>query len=427
MKRMMVLVLVVLSSAMVFAGGQEEADSSVSVMFQGGEPEVAAVTAALERFTAATGIEVEPLYTPHNVYSERLAGYINSGNMPDVLQFDGPGLFNYVWSGHVAPIAGHITAGAIDDMTASSIAMTTYPLDGELYAASHQDSTVLLYGNRSYLEKVGARIPTSIDDPWTGEEFNRILADLAELDEVTWPLDIMAAYGTRTEWATFGFSPIVQSFGADLINRTTWQADGTINSRAAISALEMVQRWNENGWIVPASAGDNQLFNEDRAAALAWSGHWFWPAAYDALGDDLVAIPLPDFGTGAVSPNGSWVWTISEASEKKDLAGQLISFLLSDEEFLADLRDLAVFPGLKSFLAMSDVFTDPDRMAIASAQSATAVSRPPHPAYPVITQAFFTAFDDILGGADVKRALDNAAAAIDEDIADNEGYPPFGN
>ena len=56
-----------------------------------------------------------------------------------------------------------------------------------------------------------------------------------------------------------------------------------------------------------------------------------------------------------------------------------------------------------------------------------AVVRPVHPAYPVITSAWGQAVTNILSGdVDVKAELDRAAQTIDQDIADNDGYPPFG-
>jgi multiple sugar transport system substrate-binding protein len=54
-----------------------------------------------------------------------------------------------------------------------------------------------------------------------------------------------------------------------------------------------------------------------------------------------------------------------------------------------------------------------------------AVPRPPTPAYPVISASFRQAFADIRNGMPVQQALDRAAAAIDEDIRDNHGYPPI--
>ena len=70
-------------------------------------------------------------------------------------------------------------------MTPSNVAQCTYPIDNKLYAISYADSTVLLYCNKTYLDKVGARIPTSVEDAWTVDEFDDILTKLAALPEVT--------------------------------------------------------------------------------------------------------------------------------------------------------------------------------------------------------------------------------------------------
>lgn len=415
----------------VFAGGQseegQEAGNSVSIMFQGPDTEQAAIRDAAARFSEATGVEVELLFTPHDSYTEKLAGYISAKQLPDIIQIDAPNLSNLVWSGYIEEISPYLSQDVLDDMTASNVAQCTYPVDNKLYAISQIDSTVMLFANKTYLEKIGARIPSSVADAWSVEEFDMYLEKLAALPEVTWPLDIMKAYGTTGEWATYGFSPAVQSAGGDLIGRDQWHAEGSINSPEAVKALSYFQKWSEDEWLVPMSAGDNQLFNDDRAAAIAWCGHWMYAAAHAAMGDDLIILPYPDFGNGTVTPNGSWIWGLTSTSKNKELAGDLLTFMMKDEQFLKDWEAIGAYPALKSFAAMSPDYQSEDAMAIAFKQADFAVARPPHPAYPTITVEFARAFDEILSGTDPQKALDEAAEAIDEDIEDNDGYPPFGN
>ncbi len=419
-KRIMLVVLVVtLASTAAWAA------DGISFMFQGPDTEIAAWKSAAERFTKTTGIEVELRHTSHEVYNEKIAGYVAANDLPDVVQIDAPFLSNYAWNGYIVPVEEYIDQDVLADMTPSNIAQCTYPIDGKLYATSHIDSTVLLYGNRTYLEKIGARIPTSVEDAWTLEEFEGYLAKLAELPEVTYPLDIMRAYGVKTEWGTYAFYPAFLSAGGGLIDRKTWKSNGMLNSPESIRVAEAFQRWAQNGWIVPASAGDNLLFNEKREAALAWNGHWGFAPAFAAMGDELVAMPLPNFGNGTVTPNGTWILTISKHADK-EAAGKFISFILKDEQFLKDSEAIAAYPALKSWISQYPLYAESGTMAVAAEQSNVAVARPTHPAYPIITSAFMKAFDDILNGADVKSALDDAADIIDEDIEDNDGYPPFG-
>lgn len=425
-KRIVLLVLALTVALMgAWAGGKQEEAEAISIMFQGPETEQAAFKGAAERFTAETGIKVETLYTPHDVYNEKVAGLISAKDLPDIMQLDAPFLCNYVWNGYIVSVAEYIDKDIIADMTPSNIAQCTYPIDNKLYAVNHFDSTVLLYANRRYLERIGARIPKSVDDAWSVEEFEGYLAALAELPEVMYPLDIMRAYGVKTEWGTYAFYPAFVSAGGGLIDRKTWRSNGTLNSPESIRVAKMFQRWAQNGWIVPASAGDNLLFNENRDAAIAWCGHWMWPGAYASLGDDLIALPLPDFGNGTVTPNGTWILAITKDANKETV-GKFISYMLKNRQFLDEWQAINSYPALKSWAARYETYSNPNKMAIAAEQANYAVARPPHPAYPTITSAFMKAFDDILSGADVKSALDKAADMIDEDIEDHDGYPPFG-
>ena len=101
----------------------------------------------------------------------------------------------------------------------------------------------------------------------------------------------------------------IQSRGADIIDRKSWKAKGTLDSQAAIDGLTELQSWAKKGWIVPATAGDNRFYG-DKSAALSWVGNWMWPAHKSGLGKDLVLIPAPKLGGKAVSPNGGWGWAV---------------------------------------------------------------------------------------------------------------------
>jgi multiple sugar transport system substrate-binding protein len=57
-------------------------------------------------------------------------------------------------------------------------------------------------------------------------------------------------------------------------------------------------------------------------------------------------------------------------------------------------------------------------------EQGVAVPRPQTPAYPTITSAFSTAFANIVQGADPRTELTNAAQTIDQDLQDNDFYPP---
>jgi multiple sugar transport system substrate-binding protein len=419
----------VLSTALVATCAQAADKKVIQVMHQGDPGFVTAYGKVAERFEAANpDADVQFIYAPHDAYNEKFSAAVMANQLPDVMELDAPFLANYVWSGYLQPIKPLIDKDLLDDMTESNIAQGTYPVDKDLYAIGLTDSSVVLYGNKKYLEAIGARIPTSVDDAWTREEFEGYLEKLSKLEGVKWPIDTFRGYGIKTEWITYAYGPILQSAGCDLIDRKTWKSEGTLDNDTCVDALAMMQKWVKNGWVVPQSAGTNQFYAAGNPAALALGGHWVYTEAAASMKDNVVVLPLPKFGTKGASPDGTWIWAVTKTSQHPDIAGKFISFMLKDKEYRDYVVSQSGYPGLKSFAAESPLYAKGGPMEIAFEQaSKTAVARPPHPAYPIITSAFMQAVDEVFNGGDPKAALNAAAVKIDQDIEDNDGYPPFGD
>ena len=68
------------------------------------------------------------------------------------------------------------------------------------------------------LEANGIRIPT-LDEPWTLEEFDAALETLQATGEFEYAFDPGMAW--TGEWYPYAFSPFLQSFGGDIIDRST--------------------------------------------------------------------------------------------------------------------------------------------------------------------------------------------------------------
>lgn len=402
--------------------------AALRMMFQGDPYEIDAISAAAKAYEAANpGTTIELIHTPHDSYNEKIGAAVSAGNLPDILELDAPFLSNYVWSGFLQPVDGLIDPKLLADMTPSNISQGTYPPDGKLYATALVDSTVVLYASKKQLESLNIRIPASVEDAWTGEEFEKALETLSTAPGVKWPIDLFRGYGTKTEWITYAYEPLLVSAGCDLIDRTTWTSEGTLDSDVCVKTATMMADWVKKGWVVPQSAGTNQFYAEGRPAALALGGHWVYAEALKSMGDDLIALPLPKLGDKGASPNGTWIYAISKDASDPEAAGKFLSFMIQNPEFRAAYRDHSAFPGLNSFAAESPLYAEGGPLAVAFEQAAkTAVPRPPHPAYPAITLAVQTAFTDIFDGADPKEELTKAAQEIDADIEDNDGYPPFG-
>ena len=245
--------------------GEAEA---ISLWWHTGTPEEqAAMDAAVEAFNNQGGpYVIDKTDLPGGTYTDQVNAAALAGELPCVLDFDGPFLYNFAWSGYLQPIDGFVTDEVKTDFLPSIIDQGTY--NGQLFSLGQFDSGLGLYGNQAYLEAAGVRIPT-FEEPWDLAEFEDALAKLAELEEVEFPLDMKLNYG-RGEWFTYGFSPIMQSFGGDLINRSDYQsASGVLDGPEAVEAMETFQRWFENGWVDPAPAGDDSFYGA-KTAELFW-------------------------------------------------------------------------------------------------------------------------------------------------------------
>jgi multiple sugar transport system substrate-binding protein len=393
----------------------------LSVWFHTGrQSERRTIQDQIERFNASqTEVYVEPNVIPEDTYNGQVQAAALAGDLPDVLEFDGPFLYNYVWQGNLRPLSGRLGEEIEDDLLPSIVEQGTFR--GEFYAVGTFDSGLGLYWRRSVLESAGARIPTAPSEAWSVAEFEEILGSLAKSDPDGAVLDLKLNY--EGEWYTYGFSPVLQSAGGGLIDRAAYQsAEGVLNGPESVRAMEHVQSWIESGYVDPNI--DDAAFSEKRVA-LSWSGHWDYPRYADATGDDLVVLPLPDFGEGTRTGQGSWCWGVTTKCRHPDEAARFLRFLLQPDEILAMANANGAPPARESAIARSQLYGEdgPLRLFAVQLEDGYSVPRPQTPAYPTITSVFQQAFQDVRNGADVQATLDRAARTIDEDIRDNQGYP----
>lgn len=367
-------------------------------------------------------IQINAVQLPEGSYNDQVNAAALAGDLPCLLDFDGPFVYNYAWSGYLSPIDGYVSDDLKADFLPSIINQGTY--GGNLYSLGTFDSGLAIWGNKSYLDAAGVRIPTGIDDAWSKEEFVDALEKLQALDEVEYAIDFKMNYGAG-EWFTYGFSPLMQSFGGDLIDRSDYQsADGVLNSPESVEALTFFQSLFEDGYAEASQAGDD-CFYGSKTCALSWVGHWMWGPHSEGLGEDAILIPMPDFGNGAVTGMGSWNWGLTSSCEHPDAAWEFLSFLISPEEILHMTNANGAVPARKSAYAQSELFVEdgPLNVFIQQLDGGVALERPVTPAYPVITTAYAEAINNIVAGADVQDELDKAVEKIDQDIEDNQGYP----
>ena len=416
--------LTLVAAALLGSVGTACAQTVVSMWVHAGAgPEAKAYSEAVAAFNQShKDVRIDLVRLPEGSYNDQVNAAALAHKLPCLLDFDGPNVYNYAWTQKIIALDGfpELKRIAETEMLPSLRRQGTY--NQQIYSLGQFDSGLALWGQRKWLKKIGARIPTQVGEAWTLAEFEDVLRKLKAAG-VAFPLDMKLNYGMG-EWFTYGFSPIVQSLGGDLIDRQSLKtAQGSLNGPEAVKALSLLQGWARSGWINPATRDDSD-FIQGRSA-LSYVGHWVHADYRKALGDDLVLIPMPKFGTRAVTGAGSWNFGISADCKAPREAAAVLAHLMSPEEIGRVTQANGAIPGTRTALARNRNYSAGGPLAIYAEQiqQGVALVRPATPAYPVITTAFSEAVNNVLAGSDPKKELDRAARRIDQAIKDNKGYP----
>lgn len=379
------------------------------------------ISEAAEGFNRSQRIYRVAVYPALNRnYEDRVQNAAATGTLPCVLEVDGPFLYAFAWPGYLQPIDRFVPRAMLADFLPSVVAQGTYA--GRLYSLGQFDSGLALWGNRRYLRAAGVRIPT-VAAPWSLSEFEDALQRLSAVAGVDYALSLNV-HARTNEFYSYAYAPILQGFGGDLIDRSRYRsARGVLDGPQSVAAMKRFQQWFQRGWT--RAVLDRTDDFETGRAALSWIGHWKYTAYRKALGDDLLLLPLPDFGRGIRTGMGSWNWAIASTCPHPAGAWQFLEHLLSTGEILRMTNANGAVPARRSALARSPLYGPhgPLRLFAQQLAAGAGVPRPATPGYGAIRDAFSRAIATIMAGADVQTELTQAAARIDDDLARNGGYP----
>jgi len=352
---------------------------------------------------------------PQGAYNDSVIAGALANNLPDIVDVDGPVMPNWAWSGYMQPLK-------IDEsVIANFLPGTKGYWNGELYSIGLWDAAISLVTRQSTLDALGLRTPT-LDQPWTGDEFNAALEAAKASGNYEYALDLGTAW--TGEWYPYAFSPFLQSFGGDIMDRSTYTtAEGALNGDDAMAFGAWWQSLFANGYAQATQDGaDRDSGFANGKYAFSWNGNW---AALGALAayDDVLFLPAPDFGHGPKIGAASWQFGVSASSEHADGASAFIQFALQDQYLAAFSNGIGLIPATPSAAEMTDNYKDGGPLAVFFGLSnAQGMIRPATPGYVVAAKVFEKALSDIANGADVADTLDGAVDEIDADIAKNGGY-----
>lgn len=406
------------SAAVLAWASAAQAQTTLSMWYHGAGNEVESriVNQIIADFNASqSDWKVELQSFPQAAYNDSVVAGALAGNLPDILDVDGPVMPNWAWAGYMQPLK-------IDEAKIANFLPGTKGIwNGQLYSIGLWDAAVALVTRQSYLDELGLRTPT-LDQPWSKDEFMAALDAAKASGKFEYAFDPGMAW--TGEWYPYAFSPFLQSFGGDIVDRSTYKtAEGALNGEAALAFGEWWQGLFKNGY---AQATQDPADRDGGFAAgkyaFSWNGNW---AALNTLKQfpDTVFLPAPDFGNGPKIGAASWQFGISSNSKNPEGAAAFIEFALQDK-YLADFSNgIGLIPPTPTAAAMTENYKAGGAMEVFFGLSAgQALVRPVTPGYVVQAKVFEKALADIANGADVAATLDAAVDEINADIEKNGGY-----
>ncbi len=407
-----------LASTGLVSGAAAQTELSMWYHGAGGEVEGAIIRQIVDDFNASQGDYTVTLESfPQESYNDSIVAAALAGNLPDIIDVDGPVMPNWAWAGYMQPL--DIDESLIADFLPGTKGMW----DGQLYSIGLWDAAVALYARQSMLDELGLRTPT-LDAPWSGEEFMAALDAAKASGNCEYALDLGMAW--TGEWYPYAFSPLLQSFGGDIVDRSTYQtAEGALNGDAALEFGDWWQSLFTEGYAPGTSQdpADRDTGFIDGKYCFSWNGNWAAVATLDAGVDDVVFLPAPDFGAGNTIGAASWQFGVAASSEAPEGANAFIEFALQDKYLAAFTDGIGLIPSTPTAAEMTETYKEGGPLNVFfELSNQQALVRPVSPGYVVAAKVFEKALADIANGADVADTLDAAVDEINTDIERNGGY-----
>ncbi|MCY1153364.1 MAG: sugar ABC transporter substrate-binding protein [Sphaerochaetaceae bacterium] len=313
-----VMVLVLLSSGILFASGQKEESGEKVLKLVGWSTtpqEKEYVQSRIDLFEAENpNVKVEWEILA-NEYNETLQIQIASGKGPDVFYLDASWASMFIENYALSPIDYYISQSTIDGFYPSTL--DAFRDDSNLYGLAKDMNTLVLYYDELAFEKYGMSVPT------TWDELLETSKTFAAMDEYE------AGIVLRTDFARF--YPFILQNGGSILDE-----DGNPNwtDKAVVDAFD----YYFNDLIGSGAAKTNKDFNGENEGALTTkkvpmmiSGGWA-TAYLNENGKDIEwkMTKLPK-GKSEKTVLFTVAYVMNKNANDQELAASFIDFMTSEK------------------------------------------------------------------------------------------------
>lgn len=350
----------------------------------------------LDKFSKEKGIKIEAEYIPFGDYKKQLSVAIGAGTLPDIIMIDNPDHAQFATMGIFEDITERINSWEGKDKYFEGPMLSTM-VDGKYYGIPFTSNNLALFYNVDMLNKENLKVPTTWDEL-------RDTAKKLTKDGVFG----MAVGSPKNEEATFQFLPWLISSGGSY---------DKLNSQEVVKAATFWKTLIDDGSmskeISTWGQGDAQKQFSAGKVAMFEGGPWMVSQIKEDNPNLNFGVAMMPFDKKPASVLGGENLGIVASSKNKDLAWELLSYIGSFDTVKDFIGQTGYFPPRKDVAELPEWTTDPIKKVFAE-QMKYAMPRGPHAKWPEISEAIYTALQEIeVGVKTPEKALQDAQNKID--------------
>lgn len=374
------------------------------------EHEAEALNAVIKEYNESQSeIYIVPTYVSREELMKQYTIGAVSGDLPDIGMVDSPDMSSYISLGVFADITEYLNSWSDLDQFYDGPLSSCMDSEGNLYGLPNNSNCLAILCNMDLLNAAGVEPPT------TWDEFMDVCEKTTDAANGVYGFAMCAI---SNEEGTFQFIPWLYGAGGSV---------GDIDSAEAVTAVSFLGDLVEKGYmsneVVNWGQGDALNAFVAGKAAMLESGTWHIAQLDGDLKDDVnfeyKYIEMPSYNGNQATVIGGENFGVCSSSKHVAECADFLMFMQTAQNN-ADWCEIAgKLPVRKDAVELKDFWTEDERYKVFNDSLNFAVARGPHPQWPTISEAVWTAEQAvILGQSSAEDALAQAATVIDPIVAE---------
>lgn len=347
-------------------------------------------------------VQIDRRFIPFAEFKRQLTVAVSSGNPPDIALVDNPDYASFAEAGAFAPLDQRIRNWQWSGEDFYPGPWQSARWNDTQYGLPFETNTLVLFYNAEMFEAAGLD-PDNPPETW--EELTNYARQLTT--EERYGISISAV---ASEEGTFQWLPFLQQNGGSIRD---------LDSDAAIEALNLWVNWIEQGYVSEEVvnftqwAGVRPQFTNERAAMMI-NGPWVVGPMRNNVPDlEWRVATLPYSEQQASAMGGANLGLM--ADQNVDAGWQFVEWLYQPDRIAQFWNDFGSLPIIPEIGQEAEFWQGDPVFETFLAQMEYARPRGPHPQWPQISEAIYTAMQEALTGqASAEEALTEAANTVDD-------------